>query len=346
MAAPMLEVVVYMSYPLGWSLTTRIEVQRERWPGGYDVHCVPLVPVGAHVEPDQPVIHLERSQTPGALLATPEFAPPMNRGQPSPGVMHTEALTQDETSTSAAGLRGTVIALSKRGGVVIKGTVALIGGTLGVGKQVVGPLVIWQAPGTMELQCFSPGTILAVPGPLNLAMLRQVLHAGIVGVIASSISSRDLEYFLHIDLINLLSCSRPELLLAHLPPLTILLTEGLGTLAMPVRTIDLLNRYQGATVLLSGFTSCTSQIYPELLIPLSDTENHKDRHTTLPETQLRLGSLVRVCSGSYEGVLGEIDYLFAHQQLFPSGVRERAARLRLEDGSLLTVPLPVLERLG
>ena len=334
-----------MSYPLGWSLTPRIGVRRERWPGGYDVKCVPLVQVGTYVEPNHPVMRLERTGTAGVLPKVPKLSLPASAGKGLPGAMSSRERGTSETV--AAGLRGKVIALTRRGGVVIEGQAAIVAGTLGAGRQVAGPLVFWQAPGAAGRQPYIPaGAILVVPGPLNLDMLRQALNSGIVGVVASSLSSRDFEKFLHTDLIDLLNCANVELLLAHLPPLTVLLTEGLGTVAMPARTINLLDKYQGVTALLSGATSVSVKIYPELVIPLSQKEIAENPRPVMPDVELKPGALVRVCSGSYEGAIGEINYLFAHRQLFPSGIRAPAARVQLEDGSQLVVPLPVLERIG
>ncbi len=334
-----------MSYPLGWSLTTRIGVRRERWPGGYDLKCEPLVSAGALVEPSQPVMRILQIERPRLLPDVPRLSLPASIGPTLPGAV--SGTLRERGSTIAAGLRGRVIAITRRGSVVIEGLAAIVAGTVGVGRQVAGPLTIWQAPGSTEGQLYiPPGALLVVPGPLNLNMLRQALYSGIAGVVASSISSRDLEAFLRTDLIDLLNCANPELLLGTLPPLTILLTEGLGTVAMPVRTINLLNKYRGVTALLSGATSLSAQIYPELVIPLSEAEMRERVSTPEPEVELQRGALVRVCSGNYEGAVGKIDYLFSHQQLFPSGVRARAARIQLEDGSLLIVPLPVLERIG
>lgn len=332
-----------MSYPLGYSLLTCIGVRRERWPGGDDIKCVPLIQPGTFVEAAQPVMRVERLEAAKIGSTAPRLSLPMSEIEAPPGPAHTRA----KASTIPAGLRGKVIALSERGGVVIESLAALVAGTLGAGRQVAGPLAIWQAPGSKERSpVILSGSILVVPGPLNLAMLQQALNSGLAGVVASSISSSDLETFLHTDLIDLLNYARPELLLAHLPPLTILLTEGLGTVAMPVRTIDLLTSFQGRTALLSGATSLNARIYPELVISLSEAEVKEAARPAGPDTEFRPGALVRVCSGSYEGVIGVINYLFTHQQLFPSGVRERAARIQLEDGSLLVVPLPVLERIG
>lgn len=334
-----------MSYPLGWSLTPRIGVRRERWPGGYDVKCVPLVQVGTHVEPDHPVMRLERTGATGVLSKVPKLSLPASTEERLPGAM--SSIERGMRETIAAGLRGKVIALTRRGGVVIEGQAAIVAGALGAGRQIAGPLVFWQTPGAAGRQPYIPaGAILVVPGPLNLAMLRQALHSGIAGVVASSISSRDFENFLHTDLIDLLNCANTELLLAQLPPLTVLLTEGLGTVAMPARTLNLLNKYQGVTALLSGATSVSAKVYPELVISFSEKEVAENPRPVMPDAELKPGALVRVCSGSYEGAIGEINYLFTHQQRFPSGIRAPAARVRLEDGSQLVVPLPVLERIG
>lgn len=335
-----------MSYPLGSSLTARIGVRRERWPGGCDVKCVPLVQVGARVEPHQSVMRLERSgTTSGTLSRVPKLSLPSSAGQALPGAVSSRARGWSELVV--AGLRGKVVKVTGRGSVVIEGQAAIVSGSLGAGRQVAGPLTIWQARGAYENQPYIPaGAILVVPGPLNLDMLRQTLNSGIAGVVASSISSRDFESFLRTNLIDLFHCANPELLLAHLPPLTVMLTEGLGTVAMPVRTIDLLGKYEGTVALLSGATSLSAHIYPELVMSLSAQEMQEGQLARKAETDLTPGALVRVCSGSYEGVIGEINYLFSHQQRFPSGIRAPAARIRLEDGSQLVVPLPVLERVG
>jgi hypothetical protein len=320
-------------------------VRRERWPGGYDLRAVPLIREGAHVEPDQPVMRLERSKTSAALSQAPRLSLPASTDQGPPGALSSSAQSQSEIIL--AGLRGTVVRVTRRGSVVIEGQVALVAGVLGAGRQVAGPLTIWQAPrGQEQSLSIPPGAIVAVPGPLNLAMLQQALNSQIGGIVASSISSRDFERFVRIDLIDLLHNANTELLLARLPPLTVMLTEGLGTKAMPVRTIDLLSKHQGRIALLSGATSLSTHIYPELLMALSLEEQQKEQLALKPETDLTLGALVRVCSGNYEGAIGVIDYLFTHTQCFPSGVRARATRIRLEDGSQLVVPLPVLERIG
>ncbi|MDQ2713567.1 MAG: hypothetical protein M3Z08_01520, partial [Chloroflexota bacterium] len=51
-----------MPYPLGWAVLTQTLIQRERWPGGQNTRAVSLVYPGQEVQPDQPVMRLERAE--------------------------------------------------------------------------------------------------------------------------------------------------------------------------------------------------------------------------------------------------------------------------------------------
>ena len=355
-----------MTYPLGWPVISQTLVQRERWPGGYKTRGINLVYPGQEVQPDQPVIRLEKPAPAGAFSGLPGFALPASSYSNRPA--GDEAL-QGRPPTSSqrineivlAGMRGRVIDITRRGGVIIESRAALVQGAIGAGNQVAGILTVWntgshfQAPGTAPgnrpvgadpSRPMPPGAILVVPGPLNFALLRQAIGSGVAGIVASSISSRELEDFLHTDLIALVSSIDVELAQAHLPPITLLFTEGPGALAMPARTIDLLSRYQGSIALISGATSIRQSIFPELIISLPTGEVQQNWRPVQPDPTLIVGSQVRICSGNHEGAIGRISYLFTYQQTFPSGVRARAARLRLEDGSTPVVPLTLLERIG
>ena len=269
--------------------------------------------------------------------------------------------------TILAGLHGRVVEITSRGGVLIESYATLIQGVIGVGDQVTGPLTLWHPDSPNN--SIPPGAILVIPGPLPLLLLRQILASGIAGVVSSSIALRDLEGFLHVDLIEFLHEERIEqrmLLQQHFPPLTLLFTEGLaltsqhprrggqgwplsGNLSlpgMPANLINTLTRYEGSIALLSGETSLRNHIVPELIISLPSNSNRLASPAVQPSTSLIPGAQVRIYSGEHQGTTGTIDYLFAYEQKFPSGLRTRAARLRLEDGSFLITPLFSLQRIG
>lgn len=334
-----------MAYPRGWSVIPQMLVRWERWPGGYKAKGIPLVSPGQEVRPDQPVLRMERggggaAESAGSasrlsLPATGSKTAPMPEGVVIPGSTGNE--------TVIAGLQGRVIDTTSRGGVIIESKVAIVQGVIGVGNQTAGILTPWHGGAGQG----SPSqTILVVPGPLNLAMLRGALGAGVAGIIASSISVRDLEGFLATDLTQLLDTSDVEQAQTHLPPITLLFTEGVGNIAMPARVMNLLSQYQGFVALLSGTTSVRRNISPELVISLSAQEVQEHWNPVQPCMTLTPGAQVRICSGEHEGAIGVIDHFFIRHQVFAAGTRARAVRLCLEDGTVLVIPITLIERVG
>jgi len=314
-------------------------VRRERWPGGNWLQASALVEPGQEVLPDQPVMRLLRSSQP-IMGSGPFPAVPLRSGPLA------ITGTRRDVETIPAGLYGRVVDLTPRGGVVIEAQATLLSGAIGAGWQVAGVLTIWDPEQSLRKRnVIPPGAILVVSGSVDLALLSQALRSEVAGIVAGSISMRDFEGFLRTDLIQLISSSDVERSQAYLPPLTLLLTEGVGSLAMPEHIFAILSRRQGSIALLSGATSVPLGIFPELVISLSNQEV-EPVEAVQPSPLLVSGVLVRVCGGDHLGVLGIIDYLFAYQQTFPSGVRSRAVRLYLEDGTHLIVPLFLVERVG
>jgi hypothetical protein len=334
-----------MAYPRSWSVIPQMLVRRERWPGGYKAKSIPLVSPDQEVQPDQPVMRMARGGGEAAdstesalrlsLHAMGNKTAPVSASGVAPGSTANE--------TVMAGLRGRVIEITSRGGVIIESKAAVVQGVIGAGRQTAGILTPWHGS---TGQAVPAQTILVVPGPLNLLMLRRAMEAGVTGIIASSVSVRDLETFLAIDLTQLLDASDLEHAQAHFPPITLLFTEGLGNIAMPARVMNLLSQYQGCMGLLSGTASARHKIFPELVISLSTQEAQADWHPVQPRMTLTSGAQVRICSGEHEGAIGVVDHLFIRQQVFAAGTRARAARLLLEDGTMLVVPLTLIERVG
>ena len=312
-----------MAYALGWSVVPQIELQRTRRVAGYRGKAIPLVYAGQEVQPDQPVLRLE------------------------PFDSSSSDEKQRSSSILPAGLSGQVTRVTREGGVVIKTRAAAVQGKIGAGQQTAGVLALWQplAPGSDSPPAPIPaGAILVVPGPVDFAFLSQALNSGVVGVVASSISLRDLEGFLGIDLLSLLNDMDAEDAQTRLPPLTLLFTEGLGAQPMPERTLKLLSTYRGMIALLSGMTSVRHRLTPELLISLPIEEAQRNWHPTSPDPTLALGTWVRVCSGEYEGRTGQLERFFLHRQTFLSGATGRAVLIRCSDGKRLIVPWMNIER--
>src|SRR5437660_3878709 len=205
-----------MTYPLGWSIIPQLLIRRERWPGGYNTRGSALVYPGQEVQADQPVIRLEK---PDSTRSAREFPGNIAPTSPPVGQIGGYHAAQKDIHSHIhqmngmilSGMRGRVVEITHRGGVIIETKAAIMQGTIGAGNQVVGILTFWNSsygfqPSRVGLANTSVGTthslsmcmptIIVVHGPLNFAMLRQAMNMGVAGIVASSISSRDLEGFL------------------------------------------------------------------------------------------------------------------------------------------------------
>ncbi|HLJ35456.1 MAG TPA: hypothetical protein VKU38_17510, partial [Ktedonobacteraceae bacterium] len=312
-----------MTYRLGWPIVPQILIQRERWPGGNIAQGVPLVSPGQYVLPDQPVLRIVSAASIELMQTIPQLpltAIPNNPSGQERTAGDNDSSTQRQRGgeTLPAGLRGRVLSITPRGGVVIESQATVLQGAIGAGNQVAGVLTMWRASfaGTTGKLAIPPGALLVVPGPINFALLRQASISGVVGLIASSVALRDLEGFLQTDVIHLVSSADFEAAQSTLPNLSLLFTEGSGNIAMPARTFNLLGHYQGSIALLSGATSVRQKVLPELVISVPPREAEHYWHPQKPDTTLKVGVRVRICSGDYVGMMGEVDYLFTHQQLF------------------------------
>ncbi len=311
-----------MVYQPGESVVRQTGVRRERWPGSYKngvlTRVVPLVYAGQDLRPDQPLQRVEPRVT-GSTATRDEVVP--------------------------AGMYGRVVDVTQRGGVVIEGTAALVHGEVGAGHQVAGVLQIVQED--TQNQQLPPGAILVVPGTLTFAMLRQALLAGVVGVVAGSISAKDFEGFLNADLIQIFNDIDIEHAQANLPQLTVMCTEGLGAGIMDNSVMTELQQHQGAIVLLSGITSPRWGVLPELLISFAPEEIQRDRQQPIQQDfALVLGARVRVSGGEHEGATGTIEYFFSYERVFPSGIQSRAILLRLDNGIARIIPVSQAQRIG
>ncbi|GCE14319.1 hypothetical protein [Tengunoibacter tsumagoiensis] len=294
-------------------LRSPVRVCKERWPGGDPSQIVPLVAVGEMVRADQPIFKLQKDQ-----------------------------------QTIPSGLSGLVRSITPRHGVLLESSVVALQCVLGVGRQVPGVLTLWPSESVAEAPPLIPGAILIVQSTLSLSLLYRALQSGVAGIIAGSIALRDLEGFLRTDIIELLDRSESEIEQLPLPSVTLLFTEGLGTSSMSAQAFDLLHAYTGSVALLTGYTSRFQRCYPEIVISFPNESTraiHSAGEREQDEIALDVGSFVRVRGGKANGEQGIIEYLFLYEQVFASGIRTRAASVRLADGAQRTVPVGLLERI-
>lgn len=260
--------------------------------------------------------------------------------QVSPGQAIAEMRSEAGLVTALAGLAGRVVDVMPGQRVTIEGVATLINGILGIGGQVAGPIFFPQRGESLALVQLPRGCVIVYPFRAPLTLLQRALASGAVGVIAASASALELEAFARADLTALLDGFVP---LTAQPPLTVLLTEGLGDSAMNPAILRALEQRVNDVALLNGHTSPRRNIRPEALLPLPMSAT--PTATPLPSV-FAVGTLARIISGPRRGVWGRITYLFTQARRSEAGQWEPSALLRLDDGTMLVTPLALLDSIG
>lgn len=242
-----------------------------------------------------------------------------------------------------AGLSGSIVAVAPGQSITIEGIVSVLSGVIGIGGSVVGPLVTLPRGESLAMVHIPRGAVILYPQQAPLMLLQRAAAGGAAGVIAASASALEMEAFARMDLTALLDGLVSD---APAPALTVLLTEGFGSLAMNPLAYDLLVRHLREHILLTGTTDPRRAVRPEALLSLDISAEAPPMSMTPQDGALVVGARVNVALGPLRGARGEVLYIFTRQQMTESGVLAPSATVRFEDGSIRVLPLHALDRIG
>jgi hypothetical protein len=237
--------------------------------------------------------------------------------------------TPGETVQLRAYLPGTVIHVTPNRGVTVETTGALVQGLWGHGEEAFGVLkVLVDQPDkplparSIDVACH--GAVLVGGSTLDRDALQQALELQVRGIVLGSLDPALLE-------------------MARQMPFPIVLTEGLGHIAMASPIFHLLHTNDGREAAISGRMSAPwDDARPEVVIPLPTRASPPEAP---PGSPLGVGAQVRVIRGPATGKVGTIQRL--PDQLVPvdTGARFEGAIVAL-DGEEQFVPVLNLEILG
>ncbi|MBN1231540.1 MAG: hypothetical protein JXA19_06735 [Anaerolineales bacterium] len=157
---------------------------------------------------------------------------------------------------------------------------------------------------------------------------------------------RLLEYGMELGLKGLIlgSMLSPLVPLAVTMPYPIILIEGFGNIPTNQSAHKILRTNDNKP------TAINAQAYdrqkgnrPEIVIPLPET---KTANASQEVETFHQGAKVRVLRSPYQGEVGEIESLPGEKQVFANGLTEQSARIFLERGETVLVPLANIEVLG
>jgi hypothetical protein len=178
------------------------------------------------------------------------------------------------------------------------------------------------------------GAILNAGASVNINHIRKAISVGAAGIIVGAINDAVLRAYLGYD-IGVAITGQEDI------PLTLILTEGFGTLSMATRTFDLLKKLDGEYASINGATQIRAGVIrPEIIIPHIITGEAIEKTA---DAELAIGTRVRVIREPHFGRFANITELPAELHVIPTGARVRVAKVIFNKNEEDIIPRANLE---
>jgi hypothetical protein len=228
--------------------------------------------------------------------------------------------------------RGTVVNVMSGLGAIIEVHGALIQGVWGSGKEGFGVLrmAVQDPMETLQPEAVDEscrGTALVAGSSIGEEVLHRAQETGVCGIIVGGLDIRLQE-------------------LAASLSFPVIVTEGMGKLAISTPIFDLLQRCEGeeasmrATMIPRG-----GAVRPEIVLYVPHATGEVVAESR-PQPVLREGSQVRVVGGPWLGTSGQVVSSVSGGERVESGGGLRGVQVRLESGEQIFVPQPNVEVLA
>jgi hypothetical protein len=225
-------------------------------------------------------------------------------------------------------------------GVVVTARGAFVQGIFGVGGERRAPLkVVVDSPHSpltdADITPEMAGHIIVGGANITGEALRKAAEIGVTGIVVGGIVDKDLIDYLGYD-IGVAITGHENI------PLTLVLTEGFGTIAMAERTFALFRAREGRQASLSGATQIRAGVIrPEVIIAdeEADIATFDGRSRDEDSHALAVGTPIRIIREPYFGGLATVTELPHQLVRIGSGAEVRVLEARLNDsGDVVTVP--------
>jgi hypothetical protein len=245
---------------------------------------------------------------------------------------------------------GRVAELLPGEGAVIENTVALVQGIFGIGGEAHGPVAMACKAATEELDADDitaamRGAVVVGGARMTAAAIAKAKQVGAAAVISGGIDDQDLRDFLGHDIGVAVTGSEKM-------GITLIVTEGFGSIAMAERTFALLASHAGRTASVNGATQIRAGVMrPEIVVPLEVSAAGASGGAAAEAGGamagvLEIGTPVRVIRDPHFGVLGTVSALPEQPAVLGSGSKARVLQVTTADGQRLTVPRANVELIG
>lgn len=235
---------------------------------------------------------------------------------------------------------GTVAEVHPGQGVTVDTACTLVQGVFGVGGETWGALRVAvsspeEALAPERLAPDMRGQVVVGGSFLDAATLTRARELGVAALVVGGIHDKDLRALLGYDLGVAITGTEKI-------GITVILTEGFGTIPMAAKTFGLLSRHQGQKASVSGATQIRAGVIrPEIIIPQATPSPHAGERRgeqTVGRGGLRVGELVRVIRDPLFGRIGRIAALPADLRQIETESRVRVLEVEFPDKTRAIIP--------
>lgn len=241
----------------------------------------------------------------------------------------------------SAYIDGRVLSIDEGRAVIIEAHATFVQGIFGVGGERRGRLKLLDVRHDAQIDHNHipndvAGCVLVGGHSPTSAALRKAADGGAVGLVTGSLSGATLHEYLGYDIGIALTGDEDV-------SMTVIVTEGFGSIAMGERTLSTLRHVDGSMVSINGATQVRAGAQrPEIIAPPGNGAESGER----THEGLQVGARVRVIRVPYFGVIGHVASLPRQLTKIETGAETRVLTVTLTDGKSITVPRANVELLG
>lgn len=235
---------------------------------------------------------------------------------------------------------GTVVEVHQAQGVTIETSCSLVQGIFGVGGEVWGEMrmAVTSPDATLtadKLTSDMKGKIVVGGSFLGAEALTRARDLGVAALVVGGIHDKDLRALLGYDLGVAITGTEKI-------GVTLILTEGFGTIPMAAKTFALLSKHQGQKASVSGATQIRAGVIrPEIIIPrLSDKPSPLagEGKGEGERGGIQVGDQVRVIRDPLFGRIGQVAALPPDLRLIETESHVRVLEVAFPDKSRAVIP--------
>jgi hypothetical protein len=234
-------------------------------------------------------------------------------------------------------INGRVVEVHPNEGCIVQAPAALIQGIFGLGGEVKGELisVCESATDTLRPEELGPqhaGKIVVGGAYVTLDGLQRAREVGVAGLVTGGFDYDDIKELLGYE-VGVAITGGEEL------GLTLIVTEGFGSIEMAPATFKLLRAKQGQRASINGATQIRAGVIrPEVVVTHDDEEASAERFVPPEPTGISIGDTVRGIRAPWFGKIGRVESLPPELVTMSSETRVRILEIAFDDGVLARVP--------